>query len=388
MKTIIIAVFLYFCFYLNAQTEKKNAFFNKYTYATYCAGYTILNKDYVDKMNFSNFDFYYLMASPKVEAKDLDISLDKIIQKYVIKFNYPQREKGIGLTERFIDSVHCAGGKVLLSMKSNDFIDLVKTEVRRNNLSAMLSAFIKKYNYDGFDLDWEKTLDINLHYLLLKNLRDDLNLNSEKKYYITTALFTSLTYPKKMADSLSEVVDWINLMTYDLGGGTWKIQPSYNTPMRKIEDLLINWNVFSPNKLCIGLAAYGFKYMNLKPGERISRFAKISDYSSYISYSAVVDSLRSGWKEVWNEQEHVPYYFSSDGKSFITSDNPRSIQYKLNWIVKKGYRGVFWWELYHDFVLENPNDKYGKFLLKDKAFEFLINNSEIKSSGVSGDILK
>lgn len=57
MKTIIIAVFLYFCFYLNAQTEKKNAFLNKYIYATYCAGYTILNKDYVDKMEVTIYHF-------------------------------------------------------------------------------------------------------------------------------------------------------------------------------------------------------------------------------------------------------------------------------------------------------------------------------------------
>lgn len=81
-------------------------------------------------------------------------------------------------------------------------------------------------------------------------------------------------------------------MTYDLGGGNWKVTPSFNTPMTKVEQNLEKWNVFSPHKLCIGLASYGYKYTNLQLGERIKSISEIRKHSSYITYPAIIDSLK------------------------------------------------------------------------------------------------
>lgn len=349
--------------------RKKNH--DKFIYAAYCAGYTILNESYVDKFDFSLFNYYYLMALPVFNPKDFDMTGDSVTKKYVQNFDYLSERKGIRFAENFIDSVHGTKGKVLLSMNAKNFVDLVKTNTRCDNLVVMLVAFIKKYNYDGFDLDWEQGLNIEKHYLFLKKMKEALDRYSDKKYFITTALPSSISYSQPLADSLSRIVDWINLMTYDLGGGNWKVTPSFNTPMTKVEQNLEKWNVFSPHKLCIGLASYGYKYTNLQLGERIKSISEIRKHSSYITYPAIIDSLKTGWREEWNNKEHIPYYLSSDGKSFITADNPRSIEYKLRWAIDRGYRGFFWWELYHDFKLETPSDRYGKLLLKDSIYDYL-----------------
>ena len=369
-KIVVLIYLLSICFYANSQIgEKKNH--DKFIYAAYCAGYTILNESYVDKLDFSLFNYYYLMALPVFNPKDFDMTGDSITKKYVQNFDYLSERKGIRFAENFIDSVHGTGGKVLLSMNAKNFVDLVKTNTRCDNLVVMLVAFIKKYNYDGFDLDWEQALNIEKHYLFLKKMKEALDRYSDKKYFITTALPSSISYSQPLADSLSRIVDWINLMTYDLGGGNWKVTPSFNTPMTKIEQNLEKWNVFFPHKLCIGLASYGYKYTNLQLGERIKSISEIRKHSSYITYPAIIDSLKIGWREEWNNKEHIPYYLSSDGKSFITADNPRSIEYKLQWAIDRGYRGFFWWELYHDFKLATPSDRYGKLLLKDSIYDYL-----------------
>lgn len=54
-------------------------------------------------------------------------------------------------------------------------------------------------------------------------------------YTITTALHSWQIYDKELADKLVANVDWINIMTYDMGGGIWGNIPKHNTPLDKIK---------------------------------------------------------------------------------------------------------------------------------------------------------
>ncbi|MEB3374916.1 glycosyl hydrolase family 18 protein [Bacteroides sp. CR5/BHMF/2] len=83
---------------------------------------------------------------------------------------------------------------------------------------------------------------------------------------MTTGIYTSqrLFIPgksmtKELADKLVANVDWINIMTYDMGGGIWGNIPKHNTPLDKIKKELAHWEVFDRDKLCIGLANYGWQ---------------------------------------------------------------------------------------------------------------------------------
>ena len=54
-------------------------------------------------------------------------------------------------------------------------------------------------------------------------------------------------------------MDWINLMTDDMAGGYWGHAATHNTPLDGMKTTLMNkGSVFPPNKLCIGLASYGY----------------------------------------------------------------------------------------------------------------------------------
>jgi chitinase len=75
--------------------------------------------------------------------------------------------------------------------------------------------------------------------------------------------------------------------------------------------------------------------------------------------------LSSGWKESYDSAAEASYYFSPDGKSFITIDNNRSIDRKMDFIAAGRYRGVFWWEFYCDLTQPAPGQAAFGHLLID-----------------------
>jgi len=91
----------------------------------------------------------------------------------------------------------------------------------------------------------------------MADMRQALNAAAPKgrRYTLTTALQTYRAFSPEQARQLCAAVDWINLMTYDMGGGYWGHAATHNAPLDGIKAILASkWSVFPPDKLCIGLA--------------------------------------------------------------------------------------------------------------------------------------
>ena len=99
-KIVVLIYLLSICFYVNSLVGEKKIH-DKFIYAAYCAGYTILNESYVDKFDFSLFNYYYLMALPVFNPKDFDMTGDSVTKKYVQNFDYLSERKGIRFAENF-----------------------------------------------------------------------------------------------------------------------------------------------------------------------------------------------------------------------------------------------------------------------------------------------
>ena len=63
-------------------------------------------------------------------------------------------------------------------------------------------------------------------------------------------------------------------------------------------------------KLCIGLANYGFIYRELKPGVESS--VKLDKKGQYFSHTQLADLLADRWTEWYDEEAQAPYYFSPE----------------------------------------------------------------------------
>lgn len=353
---------------LTAQTNNADA---EFIHATYSVGSRLKSKYNIDKSDFRDFQFVYFMAAPKWESKDFDLSQKEINKKYVTDHQYKISEKdGIALEPYLINKVHNDGCKILVSFPGHEFVEIATNDNRRAKFANMMAEFVKKYNYDGVELDWEHTIDLQSLYLFMKDIRQQLN-NAEKKMnkklYLTTALHSYHKYSKQLADEVSKQVGFINIMTYDMGGGIWGKKATHNTPLQEMKDILQNWNVFNPKKLCIGLATYGFYYKGIQPGEQTQESLK--NYGRYMDYNELPPLLEKGWTEKYDPAQSVSYYFSPDQKEFVTMDNHRSLKSKMDWVFSEKFKGVFWWEFHTDF--HTSEDGKGSHALMDYVTELI-----------------
>lgn len=338
---IITILLLSISMYIRAQ---------EFTRSTYLVGHQLNSIEYIKQIDFSRFDYIYLMAAPDWKNADFGQPVEKIRQQLVSSHQYIE-DKNTPVVPYLIHEAHKYGTKVLLSFAGEGFREKVENPETRHKFIRFMTAFIKKYDYDGIEIDWESDLSLPLHADFIKELRIALHAlekETKKKLYLTTALHSWQKYSRPLADRLSSSVDWLNIMTYDMGGGIWGNVAGHNTPLDQIEREMKNWDVFDRNRLCIGLANYGFIYHNITPGQKVE--GKLNRYGSYISYNKMMPLLRQGWTEEYDTTAKVSYFYSPDKKSFITMDTPQSIRTKIDWIKQNRYKGIFWWEFSYDTI--------------------------------------
>ncbi|MCM0340486.1 glycoside hydrolase family 18 protein [Bacteroides fragilis] len=344
-----------------------------FIHATYLVGSSLKDLEKVKQIDYSKIQYIYLMAAPNWNQMDFTCSQEDIIQELVTDYQYA-KDGDIEIIPLLIEQAHKCGTKVLLSFAGKEeFKEKVSSIGQQKKFINVMMRFIDKYHYDGIEIDWEKELSLPLHVDFLTNIRLGLDSlgreRNNKHFYLTTALHSWQVYSEELANKLSACVDWINIMTYDMGGGVWGNVPTHNTPLNKMEKNLKNWNLFERNKLCIGLANYGFIYKNLMPEEKIE--GKLKEYGAYISYNDLLPLLRKGWVEEYDRDAKVSYYYSPDKSEFVTIENPKTILDKIKWVTKEQYRGAFWWEFNYDAIY--PATKTGKIRhhLIDVVCEYL-----------------
>lgn len=107
--------------------------------------------------------------------------------------------------------------------------NIATTPAKLNVFCTSLIGFIKQYNLDGWDLDWEfpvTTAEKNAQELMLQTVRakfDSLGLVNCKKYEISIAVgggYTNTTYynpahTQYLNANVINIVDFVNIMTYD-----------------------------------------------------------------------------------------------------------------------------------------------------------------------------
>ena len=339
--------------------KKQNS---KFVHATYLDIRKIRSKEELKKIQLNQFNFIYMfLAGPQWKVEDFDLPEKEAIKKLVTNHSYPKGESGFALVPEIIRMAHKQNVKILISAPARRNFNPIAADSKKRKLFAKLqAAFCHKYNFDGVEVDWEGFKSKSDHTKLMGNLRACLNKYSKggkRKYYVTTALHTYIRYSSEEARLLGSYVDWINVMTYDMGGGRWGKVATHNTPLNAIKERLTKrWKVFPRNKICIGFANYGFHYKGIKPGQKCGHLRK-DGQARYISYKNFQPYLKSGWTESYDKKAEAPYYFSPDKNEFITIDNMLSHRKKTEWVIANKYRGIFWWEFTYDYYPDGNGKK-------------------------------
>ena len=109
------------------------------------------------------------------------------------------------------------------------FSTLVGSASAQSKFFSSLVNFMSAYGFDGVDIDWEypvapersgNTVDFKNYVSFLKNLKNALGSGGHN-YGLTITLPSSYWYMQNFdIKSIEPIVNWFNVMTYDLHG-TW-----------------------------------------------------------------------------------------------------------------------------------------------------------------------
>ncbi len=257
---------------------------------------------------------------------------------------------------------------------SGKFSDAALTEETRTSFADSCVDFIKKYGFDGVDLDWEYPVsgglatnsrrgeDKHNFTLLLKKIREKLDAQGaadNKHYLLTIAGGADTSYINNVELSkLAQYLDYANLMTYDLHGywdtNTDLLAPLYDnddpSPQYKSSvDKAVNaWlgASFPAEKLVMGIPFYGYLYSSVNNSN--NGMYQTFGGSSSIGYQDIKDKYlnKPGYTSHFHSQSMVPWLFN--GTIFISYEDSKSIGYKSDYIKSKKLGGAMVWELSQD----------------------------------------
>lgn len=306
--------------------------------------------------------------------------------KCVVDANAPDHFKALAALKRThpqLNSMISIGG-----WNAGGFSDAAMTEQSRQRfVASCVDLFFKQHagSFDGVDIDWEfpvyggpveitdRPEDRRNMTLLVQEFRHQLDALGGPHRLVTAALpagrvQTDGPYDPALSYELKELgqaLDFINVMTYDMGTGFSKVS-TFNAPLREVPaDPLApaqrRWNSVEgavryyrehgvpDHKLVLGVPFYGrgFK-VNADAGNGL-----------YQPYSAPADAgdwrrIRAdllgkpGWQRHWHPVAQAPWLYNPVEKVFISYEDETSIGIRADYAKAQNLRGVFTWELTGD----------------------------------------
>ncbi|KAJ1953207.1 hypothetical protein GGI12_006062, partial [Dipsacomyces acuminosporus] len=152
-----------------------------------------------------------------------------------------------------VTNLHSANVKAIVSIGgwtgSDKFSKILKNTTARAAFLSSIIAFVKKYNLDGVDIDWEypgregnacnaydATNDTPNFLRFLQDLRQQLDTTfGSRSKLLTLAVrvqpFDGPDGPISDVSAFAKVVDFINLMQYDIMGN-WEPTTGPNAPLQ------------------------------------------------------------------------------------------------------------------------------------------------------------
>ena len=278
------------------------------------------------------------------------------------------------------------------------FSTIAASEAETRQFAKNIIAFCRNWGFDGFDLDWEYPVvaghnslkrdangnfvetpqDYDNYISMLKILREEFHAENPSNPLLLTAAVgvgKSTVESAYNIPAMSEYLDLINLMTYDMHGA-WEPYTGCNanlfsTPADIARDgyaLSVSWAVDywaklsgKPHKITMGLGAYGRGWKLSDPsdasygapasGASAARVATKAE--GIVSYYEIEDEIKNGATRHYDIDRQCPYIVTANGEWF-GYDDTQSLQPKLDLVKSTGLRGTMVWAL----DLDNFADGY------------------------------
>lgn len=255
---------------------------------------------------------------------------------------------------------------------------MMSTAANRKEFADTTVSFCRARRFDGLDLDFEypgargsPPEDKQRFTQLVQELRNTFNAEGQSTGQAPLLVTAAVGAGKDTVDAgyeiaaLSNLLDFINVMTYDLNGA-WDPYTGLNSPLypRSSESgtaaqLNIDWAMkywvaggASRAKLTVGLATYGRCFTltstaNVGLGAPARGPCMAGSYTreaGFLSYYEICSMLKNpNTRQFYSDEQESPYCVLND--QWVGYDNTRSLTAKARYAVNQGYGGWMTWVL-------------------------------------------
>ncbi|WEK55483.1 MAG: glycosyl hydrolase family 18 protein [Candidatus Cohnella colombiensis] len=373
---------------------------SNYNIVTYFTAWSVYDRDFepsdidVSQITHINYAFADLCwrgyGTGATACQDVNIPLQKdyvFDGELVIGDHDVDIDNFAKLAERRDDNPNL---KLMISVGgwswSKNFSNLAATEETRRAFANSAVKFLRAYDLDGLDIDWEYPVaggeSYNSHRpedkqnftSLMQTVREALDAagSEDGRYYllsIASGQGDDFVVNADLAKS-SQYLDYVSIMTYDYSG-SWDVSAYHNAPLYYDKNSTspsaarfhVNGGVTGhlnggvPNyKLVMGLPFYGKGWTGCPPtGQyQLCEGGTVAEFGTWESrtfdFSDIEDNYlnQNGYVRYWNEAAKVPYLYNSELHTYISYNDEASMLYSTSYLRSLDLAGVMSWEISGD----------------------------------------